>query len=236
MVQAIRQQVPDATIWIIDDRSPDGTGQIADQLAADDPRIEVTHRPGKMGLGTAYAAAFQRALSEGYDCILEMDADFSHDPRYLPDLIAGLRDADLVIGSRYVPGGGTQNWSRFRQGISRIGNAVARIGLGVRTHDATGGYRAFRRTTLEHLRFEDLKLRGYGFQIEVVYQLEHSGLRIKEIPIIFVERAAGESKMSKSIVAEAVLHILRRRLGMLRPGKTARHPDPKPQGTELVQK
>jgi dolichol-phosphate mannosyltransferase len=155
-------------------------------------------------------------LAEDFDCVLQMDADFSHDPRYLPQLISGLATSDLVIGSRYITGGGTENWSPLRQWISRVGNAVARAGLGVRTHDATGGFRAYRRSTLEQLHFEDLTLRGYGFQIEVVYQVERRGLRVEEIPIIFVERAAGSSKMSKAIVLEAVLHIVRRRLALWR--------------------
>jgi dolichol-phosphate mannosyltransferase len=216
MVQAIRSQLPQATIWIVDDNSPDGTGAIADRLAAEDEQVQVMHRSGKLGLGTAYIQAYRRALAEGFDSVLQMDADFSHDPRYLPQLVAGLQEADLVLGSRYVRGGGTQNWSRLRQFISRIGNVVAQIGLGVKTADATGGYRAFRRSTLEQLHFEDLNLRGYGFQIEVVFQVERRGLRIKEVPIVFVERAAGSSKMSRSIVLEAILHIVRRRIGMLR--------------------
>jgi len=224
MIKAILSYLPEITIWIVDDNSPDGTGQIATQLAAGDDRIDVIHRPGKLGLGTAYIEAFQRALAAGFDCVLQMDADFSHDPKYLPDLLQGLRDADAVIGSRYTDGGGTRNWSWVRQAISRGGNAVARHGLGVKTRDATGGYRAFRRSALEQLHFDDLRLRGYGFQIEVVYQLEHRGLRVKEVPIIFVERAAGRSKMSKDIVLEAILHIVRRRLGVLR-GKPEPEPD-----------
>jgi hypothetical protein len=160
--------------------------------------------------------AFQKALEHDFDSILEMDADFSHDPRYLPHLVDSLQDADLVIGSRYVEGGGTENWSRVREAISRGGNWVARVGLGVHTADATGGFRAFRRSTLEQLSFSDLSLRGYGFQIEVVYQVESRGMRIKEIPIVFVERRAGRSKMSWGIVAEAIIHIMRRRLRMVR--------------------
>ena len=226
IVTAIQAQLPAATIWIVDDNSPDGTGRIAEQLATRDPRIEVIHRPGKLGLGTAYAEAFQRALEEQYDSVLQMDADFSHDPRYLPQLLAELSGADLVIGSRYTAGGGTENWSLLRRAISRVGNWVARTGLGVTTRDATGGYRAYRRATLEALRFDALKLRGYGFQIEVVYQLEHQGLRIREVPIIFVERAAGKSKMSRAIVLEAMLHIVRRRLEMLR-GKPEPSPEPR---------
>ncbi|HZU12969.1 MAG TPA: polyprenol monophosphomannose synthase [Chloroflexota bacterium] len=229
IVREILTELPQATLWIVDDNSPDGTGKLADELASEDERIHVEHRPGKMGLGTAYIHAFTLALAGDYDCVIEMDADFSHDPRYLPQLLAALEDADLVIGSRYVDGGGTQNWSAARQWISRVGNMVARIGLGVKTRDATGGYRAYRRTTLEQLHFEDLQLRGYGFQVEIVFQVERRGLRVKEIPIIFVERASGTSKMSKAIVLEAILHILRRRFDMLRGV-----PEPEPDAVHLA--
>lgn len=215
IVKAILSYLPQAEVWVVDDNSPDGTGKIADKLAAEDPRITVIHRPGKLGLGTAYIEAFQHALKADFDSVLEMDADFSHDPSYLPILVESLRDADLVLGSRYIEGGGTRNWSWPRRAISRGGNAVARLGLGVKTRDATGGYRAFRRSTLEQLHLDDLRLRGYGFQIEVVFQAERRGLRIKEVPIIFVERIAGNSKMSRGIALEAFLHIIRRRLGML---------------------
>lgn len=216
IVTEIRAQLPQATIWIVDDNSPDGTGTIADTLAATDGHVEVLHRPGKLGLGTAYIDAFDKALRERYDTVLQMDADFSHDPKYLPVLLDALREHDLVLGSRYVEGGGTQNWSVLRQWISRVGNVVARVGLGVKTRDATGGFRAYRRSTLQQLQLHGLGLQGYAFQIEVVYQVERQGLRIKEIPIVFVERASGASKMSKSIVLEAVLHILKRRIGLLR--------------------
>lgn len=223
IVGEIRGHLPMATIWIIDDNSPDGTGALADALAEQDDQVQVLHRPAKLGLGTAYIGAFQRALHEGYDAVIQMDADFSHDPAYLPQLLSGLRDVDLVIGSRYARGGGTKNWALPRRIISKGGNMVARAGLGVKTRDATGGFRAFRASTLHQLHLEDLGLRGYGFQIEIVYQVERRGLTIREIPIIFVERAAGSSKMSKEIALEAFLHILRRRLGMIR-----RVPEPEP--------
>jgi len=216
IVTAIRTQLPDAIIWIVDDNSPDGTGEIADELAAADERIEVVHRPGKLGLGTAYTEAFRRALTQDFDYVLQMDADFSHDPAYLPALLAAARNADLVLGSRYTSGGGTRNWSLRRRFISRFGNAVARVGLGVQVRDTTGGYRVFRRSALESLDLENLGLRGYSFQIEVVYQVEQQGLRIKEVPIIFVERVAGVSKMSRDIALEAFVHIARRRIEMLR--------------------
>ena len=193
MVEAIHRHLPQATIWIVDDNSPDGTGRIAGEISDRDRRVGVIHRVGKLGLGTAYVDAFTRALREDFDLIFEMDADF-------------------VLGSRYVPGGGTRNWSPIRQLISRVGNIVANVGLGVKTRDATGGFRAFRRAALEALDFDELKLRGYGFQIEVVYQLERKGMRITEVPIVFVERVNGESKMSRAIVFEAILHIVSRRL------------------------
>lgn len=233
IVKAIRSQLPHATVWIVDDNSPDGTGVVADELAEKDPGITVFHRPAKLGLGTAYAEAFQRALAADFDSLLQMDADFSHDPAYLPALLAELQHADLVIGSRYVQGGGTRNWSLPRRAISRFGNLVARFGLGVKVHDATGGYRAYRRSTLEQLHLEDLQLRGYGFQIEVVFQVERRGLRIKEIPIIFVERRAGSSKMSKEIALEAFLHIIRRRVGMLR---GVPEPEPDARGQVVAEK
>jgi dolichol-phosphate mannosyltransferase len=216
IVEAIRSTVPHVMIWVVDDNSPDGTGQMADEMAATDPQIQVIHRPRKEGLGIAYVDAFQRALVQDFDAVLQMDADFSHDPCYLPVLLATLEDADLVIGSRYTAGGGTKNWSPLRQVISRGGNLVARIGLNVRVRDATGGYRVYRRSTLEALEFDELKLRGYGFQIEVVYQVERLGLRIKEVPIVFAERVAGTSKMSLAIMVEAMMHIVRQRLRAVR--------------------
>ncbi len=212
LVDSVREHFPAAAVLIVDDNSPDGTGQIADRLASERDELYVLHRAGKLGLGTAYVEAFKWALARDFDVVLEMDVDFSHGPHYLPQLVGALDDADLVIGSRYVAGGGTENWSPVRQFISQGGNWVARIGLGIHTHDATSGYRAFRRSTLERLQLNELSLRGYGFQIEVVYQVERLGLKIREVPITFVERAAGRSKMSKAIVLEAVVHIMRRRL------------------------
>lgn len=224
LVDAVQQYLPSAVVLIVDDNSPDGTGAIAERLAVERECVSVLHRAGKLGLGTAYVEAFVWALARDFDVVLQMDVDFSHGPHYLPDLMDALRDADLVIGSRYIPGGGTENWSPIRQFISQGGNWVARVGLGIHTRDATGGYRAFRRSTLEQLHFNDLGLRGYGFQIEVVNQVERLGLRIREVPITFVERAAGHSKMSKAIVLEAVLHIIRRRLTRMRRERTVPAP------------
>lgn len=224
LVEAVQHCLPGASVLIVDDNSPDGTGKIADRLADEREGVFVLHRAAKLGLGTAYVEAFIWALARDFQTVVQMDVDFSHDPAYLPALVEALSSADMVIGSRYTRGGGTENWSALRRFISRGGNWVARIGLGIRTHDATGGYRAFRRATLERLQFKDLSLRGYGFQIEVVYQVERLGLRIGEIPITFVERAAGHSKMSKDIVLEAVVHILRRRLRRS-PGERAVQPE-----------
>ncbi|MGH2449227.1 MAG: polyprenol monophosphomannose synthase [Chloroflexota bacterium] len=223
IVQQVREAVPDATVWIVDDNSPDGTGALADRLAAEDASVRVVHRPEKLGLGTAYVEAFSEGLRGDFDCFVQMDADFSHNPRYLPQLLEGLLEADLVIGSRYTKGGGTENWSWARRLISKGGNAVARVGLGVKVRDATGGFRAYRRSTVEQLHFDDLRLRGYGFQIEVVFQIERRGLRIREVPIIFAERVAGRSKMSRQIALEAFGHILKRRFGLL-----LRVPEPEP--------
>jgi dolichol-phosphate mannosyltransferase len=211
MVDAVQKYRPGASILIVDDNSPDGTGEIADALALERQDIYVLHRAGKLGLGTAYVEAFSWALQRDFEIVIQMDVDFSHGPHYLPLLSDATHDADLVIGSRYIAGGGTENWSSLRQFISEGGNLVARFGLGIHTRDATSGFRAFRRSTLERLNFGELKLRGYGFQIEVVYQVETLGLRIREVPITFVERASGHSKMSKDIVLEAVVHIIRRR-------------------------
>ncbi|HZS94545.1 MAG TPA: polyprenol monophosphomannose synthase [Chloroflexota bacterium] len=216
IVRRVREILPQASVWIVDDNSPDGTGELADALTSQDEKVSVIHRPSKLGLGTAYIDAFSKALARDFDVIIQMDADFSHDPEYLPQLVAGLDRADVVVGSRYIPGGGTKNWSAFRQFVSKSGNIVARVGLGVHVRDATGGYRAFRRSALEQLHFDDLRLRGYGFQIEVIFQLERRGLRIVESPIVFVERTAGKSKMSKNIALETFGHILKRRIGMIR--------------------
>jgi dolichol-phosphate mannosyltransferase len=232
LVDAVQQYLPGATVLIVDDNSPDGTGDIADALAAERAGVCVLHRAGKLGLGTAYVEAFRWALAREFDVLVQMDVDFSHGPHYLPRLVSALRDADLVIGSRYTRGGGTENWSPLRQFISQGGNWVARVGLGIHTRDATGGYRAFRRSTLERLNFPELGLRGYGFQIEVVYQVERLGLTIREVPITFVERAAGQSKMSKDIVLEAVVHIVRRRLRRLLRARSTEAKAPHPMSDE----
>ena len=213
IVAAIHAALPQAAVLIIDDASPDGTGQLADDLAARYPSLQVLHRPGKQGLGTAYVAGFRYALERDFDCVFEMDADFSHDPRYLPALLAATDDADLVIGSRYVPGGQTPDWGLSRRLISGFGNVFARTLLQLPVRDCTAGFKCYRRCVLEAFDLDAIRLEGYAFQIETVYQSVRRGFRIKEVPIVFPDRKVGKSKMSKAIVAEAFTYVIRRRLG-----------------------
>ena len=209
MVQALGE-VLDPTrdgVLVIDDASPDGTGEIADRLARELPWVSVLHRERKEGIGPAYIAGFRRLLGEGAELILEMDCDFSHDPSDVPRLIEAAGDADLVLGSRYVGGGGTENWGLLRRFISRGGCLYAQILLGVRVRDLTGGFKCFRRKTLEAIDLDAVSARGYGFQIETTYRVLRKGLRVREVPIRFVERRAGASKMTGSIVAEAMWKV-----------------------------
>jgi len=194
-------------VLVIDDGSPDGTGEIADRLASELPWVSVLHRSRKEGLGPAYIAGFRWALAQGAELVLEMDCDFSHDPADVPRLIAAAEEADLVLGSRYVEGGGTENWGLLRRVVSRGGSLYARTLLGVRVRDLTGGFKCFRRSTLEALDLDALSAQGYAFQIETTYRVLRSGLRVREIPIRFVERRAGASKMSGAIVVEAMLRV-----------------------------
>jgi dolichol-phosphate mannosyltransferase len=194
-------------LLVIDDGSPDGTGEIADRLAAERPWVSVLHRVEKQGIGPAYVAGFRSALADGAELVLEMDCDFSHDPADVPRLIEAAEDADLVLGSRYVPGGGTENWGLLRQIVSRGGSFYARVFLGVGVRDLTGGFKCFRRETLEAIDLDALSAHGYAFQIETTYRVLRAGLRVREIPIRFVERRAGASKMTGSIVAEAMLKV-----------------------------
>ncbi len=190
---------------IVDDNSPDGTGDMADRLAAEDSLISVLHRERKEGLGPAYGAGFDRALDEKSDVIIEMDADFSHDPKDLPRLVAAIEDgADLAIGSRYVPGGSTPDWPLLRQLISRGGNLYARIMLGIPIRDATAGFRAFTAEALERLSYSEAEASGYGFQVEMAWRAHREGLNIVEIPIAFHDRTRGKSKMGPPIVLEAM--------------------------------
>jgi dolichol-phosphate mannosyltransferase len=206
--------LPDAEILFVDDGSPDGTGEVLDRIAAANPRVHVLHRAGKQGLGTAYVAGFRWALERGFDYILEMDCDFSHDPRYLPDMVGAARaGADMVVGSRYIDGGGTVNWGIGRQVISRGGSVYARTILGVELRDLTSGFVCYRRSTLEHLDLDTVHSNGYSFQIEMKYRVARDGLRVVELPIVFVDRRVGQSKMSRAIVLEALLVVWRLRFG-----------------------
>jgi dolichol-phosphate mannosyltransferase len=195
-------------VLVIDDGSPDGTGDIADRLAAELPWLEVLHRPHKEGIGRAYLAGFERALATDAALVLEMDCDFSHDPGDVPRLIAACEDgADLVLGSRWVAGGGTENWGLLRRIVSRGGSLYARVVLGVGIRDLTGGFKCFRRTVLETIELDAIAARGYGFQIEGTYRALRAGFRVVEIPIVFVDRRVGESKMSGAIVLEAMRQV-----------------------------
>ena len=190
-------------VLVVDDNSPDGTGDLADRLAESEEAVEVLHRPAKQGIGPAYLAGFARALNGGAELVLEMDSDFSHDPADLPRLIAASEEADLVLGSRYVPGGGVTDWGLGRRLISRGGSLYARLLLGVPIRDLTGGFKCFRRRVLEELDLTQVGTDGYGFQIEVTYRAIRAGFRVKEVPILFRERRVGASKMSARIAAEA---------------------------------
>ena len=204
----LQQAAPhDHRILIVDDNSPDGTGAIADELAAAHDWVEALHRPAKSGLGQAYVAGFTRALSGGARMVIEMDADFSHNPRYLPALLAAAEDADLVLGSRYVPGGGVTDWGLLRRLISRGGGIYARRILGVQVRDLTGGFKCIRREVLEAIDLPSVRAEGYVFQIEVTYRALLAGFRVREIPIVFADRAVGTSKMSTRIALEAMLLV-----------------------------
>ena len=207
IIERIRAAVPEVDILVADDNSPDGTGPIADAIAATDEHVKVLHRPGKEGLGAAYIAGFTWGLENGYDVLVEMDADGSHQPEQLPRLLEALRGADLVLGSRWIAGGGTQNWSKGREVLSRSGNVYTRAMLGVPIYDATGGYRAFRAETLRRLDLHTVASQGYCFQVDLAWRTVQRGMVVKEVPITFVERSVGNSKMSKAIVAEALLRV-----------------------------
>jgi dolichol-phosphate mannosyltransferase len=207
IVGRARSAVPDADILVADDNSPDGTGDAADKLAADDDHVYVMHRPAKQGLGAAYLAGFRWALDRSYGVVVEMDADGSHRPEDLPRMLIALEDADLVLGSRYVPGGSVVNWPLPRQLLSRGGNTYARVALGVPIRDITGGYRAFRRETLLGLDLEIVQSQGYCFQVDLAWRAVRGGFRVVEVPITFVEREIGTSKMSGGVVREALWRV-----------------------------
>ncbi|OGJ90240.1 MAG: dolichyl-phosphate beta-D-mannosyltransferase [Candidatus Raymondbacteria bacterium RifOxyC12_full_50_8] len=206
-IAAIFVVVPGANILVVDDNSPDGTGAIADRVAAEDQRVFALHRAGKSGLGKAYLDGFRYALEKGYDYIFEMDADLSHDPRYLPDFFSAVETSDLVIGSRYIKGVNVINWPMARLLLSFAGNMYARFVTGMNVTDLTGGFKCFRREALAALDFSKISSSGYSFQIEVSYILWKKGFRIREIPIIFVDRQFGETKMSTGIIREALFLI-----------------------------
>jgi dolichol-phosphate mannosyltransferase len=213
LVAAVRERLPESRrVLIVDDNSPDGTGEIADRLASEHDDVEVLHRMVREGLGPAYIAGFREALGGGADLVIEMDADFSHDPAYLPQLLRAAGEADLVIGSRYVPGGGVTDWGPLRRFISRGGSAYARAVLGIDVRDLTGGFKCLRRRVLEGIDLDSIGSLGYAFQVEVTYRAIQSGFRVVEIPIVFRDRQEGKSKMSNAIVAEAMWRVPAMRL------------------------
>jgi dolichol-phosphate mannosyltransferase len=213
LVEAVRGRLPDShRVLIVDDNSPDGTGEIADRIAAEHGDVSVLHRTVKDGLGPAYIAGFREALAGGAELVIEMDADFSHDPSYLPQLLRAAGEADLVIGSRYVPGGGITDWGPVRRFISRGGSAYARIVLGIGVRDLTGGFKCLRRRVLEGIDLDSIASLGYAFQVEVTYRAIQNGFQVVEIPIVFRDRREGNSKMSKAIVAEAIWRVPAMRL------------------------
>ncbi len=215
-VEAARAKLPtSARVLIVDDDSPDGTGEIADRIAERHENVSVLHRQRKEGLGPAYIAGFRRALAGGAGLVLEMDSDFSHDPAYLLRLLEASRRADLVLGSRYVEGGGVSDWGPLRRTISRGGSAYARLVLGVDVRDLTGGFKCFRREVLEAIDLDSIQARGYAFQVELTYRAIRLGFKVVEVPIVFRDRQAGASKMDRSIVAEAVWRVPLLRLGRL---------------------
>ncbi len=230
LLEQITTFAPSSDILIVDDNSPDGTGRLADEISAENSHVSVLHRSGKLGLGTAYIAGFKYAVEHEYDAAFEMDADFSHDPRYLPDFLAKIEDADLVIGSRYVPGGETPNWSFLRRFISGGGNIFARLMLGIPVKDCTAGYRCYRRHVLESIDLDSIESQGYAFQVELAYRVHKHGFIIVETPIIFMDRRVGKSKMSRKIFIEGFTWVIRARLGRLE-----RKPSPSPPGLTLLQ-
>jgi len=207
IAERLHRAVPDADLLVVDDSSPDGTGQLADELAAREDWAHVLHRSTKEGLGAAYLEGFRWAREKGYDVVVEMDADGSHAPEQLPRLLAALESADLVLGSRWVAGGEVRNWPKSRELLSRGGNTYTRLALGLPLRDATGGYRAYRRTVLDPLLDAGIASQGYCFQVDLAWQVWRAGHRVVEVPITFVERERGESKMSRAIVAEALWRV-----------------------------
>jgi len=228
IIARLRSSVPDSHVLIVDDASPDGSGQLADEISMSDEHVHVLHRPAKQGLGAAYVAGFTWCLDRGFDVIGQMDADGSHRPEQLPCLVAALDGADAVLGSRWVPGGEVVNWPIARKFLSRGGNTYARLAMGIPVRDATGGFRVFRRHVLASVGLDDVASRGYCFQVDVIQRVLDTGFRVVEVPITFVEREHGVSKMSQRIVSEALLRVtvwgIERRIGRLkqqRPKRTS---------------
>lgn len=213
-VRAVRARAPHADVMIVDDNSPDGTGEIADRLAAEDPHVRVMHRAGKLGLGTAYVQAFEKGLAEGYELFFEMDADLSHDPDHLPSFFEAFRQgADLVIGSRNITGGRVSGWGPGRHFLSKGGSLYSRTILGLPIRDLTSGYKAFRASVLRAIDLRSVRSEGYSFQIETTFRAAQRGFVVREVPIHFVDRKVGKSKMSRRIFAEAVVMVWKLRLG-----------------------
>jgi dolichol-phosphate mannosyltransferase len=215
IVPLVLEKDPSINVLIVDDNSPDGTGRIADKMAGQDDRISVIHRQSKSGLGTAYITGFRFALENGYDLVFEMDCDFSHDPKYIVEFLSAVKDADLVLGSRYISGVNVINWPMSRLLLSYYANVYSRLVTGLPVKDATGGFKCFRREVLEAIDLDRVKSNGYSFQIEMSFRAWKKGFKIKEIPIVFEDRKVGQSKMSKRIVREAVWMVWRLRLWSL---------------------
>jgi dolichol-phosphate mannosyltransferase len=207
IVSRVRSAVPAVDILVLDDNSPDGTGAVADELAAADPQVNVLHRPGKAGLGAAYLAGFSWALDRGYDAAVELDADGSHSPEQLPALLAAAETADVVLGSRWVRGGSVVNWPLARKVLSVGGNVYVKVLLGMPVNDATGGYRVYRTSALREMDLHSVECQGYGFQVDMTWRAVQAGLTVVEVPITFVERVLGESKMSGAIISEAMRSV-----------------------------
>jgi dolichol-phosphate mannosyltransferase len=216
-VASVREALPEAHVMIVDDASPDGTGDVADALSKDDPNVHVLHRPGKLGLGTAYVEAFHWGLERGYDRFFEMDADHSHDPKYLSAFVRAMDEgADVVIGSRNIPGGGVEGWGLGRHFVSKGGSVYSRTILGLPVRDLTSGYKAFSRRALEAIDLDRVRSNGYSFQIEMTFRAAQRGMKVVEVPIVFVDRRAGQSKMSRKIFAEAIGVVWKLRFDAMR--------------------
>lgn len=212
LIPEVLVQDDNIEIMVVDDNSPDGTGDLVEWISRDNARVHLMRRPGKLGLGTAYISGFREALTRpDIECVFEMDADFSHQPKYIPEFLKAIRSADVILGSRYVPGGGVRNWGLIRKVLSRGGSIFSRFMLGLPAYDCTGGFRCYRRQVLEALDFERINSEGFGFQVEMLHECNKKGFRIKEIPIVFPDREKGASKISKKIVFEAFFLVCRLR-------------------------